>query len=985
MRAPVVKHMKAVGKFALILGVILVLALVFLRIFVSYVNYYKAYFEQEAGQSLQQPLEIGKIEVNWQGLFPVFNVDNIVIYDRAKQLKLIQVQRLQITPDIWASIHHGRLITSQLHLTGAKFTIHQYPDNVWDVNGIKRKIISKDTARNTLQTILNWLHDHGQISTDHIDLDLHYIDGSTFSITGLKLVSIPQPNLLKISANTDNFAVLSDKFFEQQLTFSSLGFSLKYHFNDSGWGISINDINLMNNEIQAHGQITIVPERQKKSGDFLQLTASISGNNITRLPHYIPKGVLKEKLANWLRIALIRGSGFQGKFSLKRPLNDLADTDHLDGFKAALHVKDVELNYRPGWPHLTNMDADLLFDRKGLKFEVTQAKIANIQTNSIHGDIPDLNRPILHINWNSQARYRDLSRIIFASPLNKTIGKTLKYLEYTGPSQLQLNLEIPLFKGNDKNVRVEGSYILFHSGTLKIPSNNITLTQLQGSLQFTSDSLSSQNLRGLWLGQPIAIQIVTEQKDRKSPKINVAATGTLVVEDLVKAYHLSFLSKFISGKTFFKALLKFSNVNNQIHNLFSFYSDLFGISIYLPEPLKKSAEDRRPTNIQLEVKENSRLLNITYARKFLARVDMEKNHNSSWNTFKGKIQFDKRKMLVYAKQLTNCWKIKISGRTVSGSLIIPHNLTAQPIQGVFERFDLTSAFIKSISTAFSAQKNSKETTTVNPGSIPSLAFLFKNFYYDTYPLGKICIITKRQKDSMQIKNFSVTFPYFDLHAIGQWGYREGRHQTLFSGGIITSDLGSVLKNWHITQSIQGAKGHASFTIGWEGPVYDPVVSKLNGSFAIKLEQGKILKVIANNDYTPTGLILNVITFSVLEQILSPAKIKGKRNFNFDSLKANFFIINGNAFTSDIFLEGELARVQSAGRIGLAAEDFDLLVKITPYVTQNIVPGSSLIIVGYVMRAGLKVVNKLIGGVLNRFFIKNYHITGSWWQPSFQKI
>ena len=84
------------------------------------------------------------------------------------------------------------------------------------------------------------------------------------------------------------------------------------------------------------------------------------------------------------------------------------------------------------------------------------------------------------------------------------------------------------------------------------------------------------------------------------------------------------------------------------------------------------------------------------------------------------------------------------------------------------------------------------------------------------------------------------------------------------------------------------------------------------------------------------------------------------------------------------IKGNLAKIKAKGRIGLGAKDYDLKVKITPYLT-NSFAGASAFIAGPIVGGAVWLANKVIGGILNGFFSTTYHVTGSWAHPSFEKV
>ena len=61
----------------------------------------------------------------------------------------------------------------------------------------------------------------------------------------------------------------------------------------------------------------------------------------------------------------------------------------------------------------------------------------------------------------------------------------------------------------------------------------------------------------------------------------------------------------------------------------------------------------------------------------------------------------------------------------------------------------------------------------------------------------------------------------------------------------------------------------------------------------------------------------------------------KAGFGFDRLKGTFTIEDGDAYTNNLYMEGPAARVDIAGRTGLALQNYDQLVTVTPHVAETL--------------------------------------------------
>lgn len=1057
MKGNITKYLKASGQYAISLAIILLFIIAFVRLFFPYLDHYKEYFEHRASEALHQPVEIGTVEASWRGVFPIINLNNMAIYDKAHQVKLLQVQHLQLVPDIWDSLLQRRIIVSRLHLSGTKLSIRQLDNNNWDVNGIKTTIASGSTNNGSLQNALTWFHAQGKMTISNVDIDYwHSLNGLEFSATNAQLKLSVENMQRVISLDANNINIKLEKLFYSPFKFDYAHIVFNYPEVKTNSEIFLKEFWLINKDLEIAGRMRIHKNSPQDPSTFIQLIASISGKNIASLNNYTPQ-FLQKGLTDWLKTALIKSDHFQGEILIQGPVNQFPYANHHGRFKSIWTIENLDLNYHHDWPIVTNMSANLVFDNESLKIAVTNGKTLNMATGAINVDIPNLKHPVLNIHWNSLESYQNLSKIIASSPLQHMLGKTLKYINYEGPSKLGLDISIPIHKNNSKEIKVAGKFELLPHGVLKIPEYQIALSKLQGSLQFTEDTLSAKAIKGLWLGQPIELNINTIRKEPLPAEINIDATGTLDFVNLEKNYKLDSLSKVINGKSAYTALLKFFTGKEQPHNVISINTNLSGTRIDLPEPLNKTASEAIPSTVELTNLASSHLFTINYGKKLNAVVDLRTNAERNWTVDNANIQlgnninlplpktpsviivgkfsqfnleavikqfssgaqtgnfaekwsafleflgpnskridlgFDQLNvygMMIHQanikiNEINNALKFKIASQEIVGSGSIPNNLATKPIQGVFQRFYFDSSIDHSLGSGFT-EKLSPQDNSVNPGNIPSLYLLFENFYYNKHPLGEICLITTRQKNAMKIQEFTVDFPHFSLFSTGQWNFGGGKQHTFFTGHIKTTSLGEFLSNWGITQSVRGAKGTADFSLNWDGPAYNPDANKLNGQVKLAFEKGEIVKVIDKPSDSGIGLILNLLTFEILKQIFTPSARENskKGDLDFSVLTSDLVIKNGNAYTDNIFLDGEMAKVKSTGRIGLGAQDYDLLLYVTPYVASAIVPGSSLPVIGSMIRGSLKIVNKTIGSVLNGFFKRTYHVIGPWANPSFDRI
>jgi uncharacterized protein YhdP len=115
----------------------------------------------------------------------------------------------------------------------------------------------------------------------------------------------------------------------------------------------------------------------------------------------------------------------------------------------------------------------------------------------------------------------------------------------------------------------------------------------------------------------------------------------------------------------------------------------------------------------------------------------------------------------------------------------------------------------------------------------------------------------------------------------------------------------------------------------------------------------------------------------------------KKGFTFDGIDGVFELDHGNAYTNSLLMNGPSARIDISGRTGLADQDYDQRVTVTPALSNTIPVASALfgpagIGVGAVFFLGQKMF-KSIPEHIDKFLSREYSITGGWEQPVIERI
>jgi uncharacterized protein YhdP len=134
-----------------------------------------------------------------------------------------------------------------------------------------------------------------------------------------------------------------------------------------------------------------------------------------------------------------------------------------------------------------------------------------------------------------------------------------------------------------------------------------------------------------------------------------------------------------------------------------------------------------------------------------------------------------------------------------------------------------------------------------------------------------------------------------------------------------------------------------------------------------------------------GRLLNLLSIQSIPRRLSlDFSDLFQKGYSFDSLKADFTLKDGGAFTNNMQFNGPIARVDIAGEIGLAGKNVDIQLNVTPYVTSSL-PVVAAIAGGPVVGMATWMVDKVVSGQVSKVATHEYRVTGSWMNPVWTQV
>jgi len=243
-------------------------------------------------------------------------------------------------------------------------------------------------------------------------------------------------------------------------------------------------------------------------------------------------------------------------------------------------------------------------------------------------------------------------------------------------------------------------------------------------------------------------------------------------------------------------------------------------------------------------------------------------------------------------------------------------------------------------------------------------------------LGRFGLLTSRVAGGQTMDVFKLAGGQLQANARGTWLRRNGSSYGDLSFEISGSDLGAVLHALGYAETMDGRITRFSGALTWPQEPKGLELAQARGTIALAVDKG-----VLNAVKPGAGRVLGLLNLYALPKRLLTLDFHDvtAKGLGFDHLSGSFTLGDGQASTSDLVVEAPALKMQMAGRIGLAAHDYDEKITVYPNVTTGVTVGATLI--GGPIAGGVALLaQEVFGKPFNALSKFSYHVTGSWDNP-----
>jgi len=705
-------------------------------------------------------------------------------------------------------------------------------------------------------------------------------------------------------------------------------------------------------------------------------------------------------------------------------------------FEAVANVADVDLHYANGWPDGRLHRATARFVNRTMHVDLHEADVLGNRVFDGVSTIANMKDPVLTLDTKAVGDGENLLALMRQSPMSVKYGEQLAGVRIGGVGEVDLSMAIPLRKDLgeptvDGRVRLRQADLIDDKWQLKF-------AQAFGTVRFSESGFSADALHVL-LGEDLAQLSITTGSFVSDPERFLAEAslqGTFPAQSALGGFAaLNRLWPHVQGKAQWDLNLTVAKAEDGLAGTKQLHigSDLQGIALMLPAPLRKDSETAIPLSLDVGLPIDGAELRMQLGhlmslvghlpdqdapfgaavtlgealpppmplhgldvRGDVPAIDLDgwtgllgglapSNETSTAQTTGARMPITLQvsageiRMLGRAFADTtldlgeedDAMKLVFDGPGIEGNFMLPNrDRDRRGVTARFERLHWPDSGAVGDTAATVG-----ETNRLDPKALPPLHLWVRDLKLGTSRFGEARIEARPDEFGLRIDQFDTRSPELTVRGTGWWrllpeGERSGLDITFSS-----EDLGKMLGTLGYAGLVDGGQTVARLNGDWAGSPAQFGLVRMEGALTGEVGPGRIMEVDPG-----AGRLFGLINFGAIPRRLTlDFRDFFEKGMAFDSIKAGFLLKSGDAFTDDLTIESPSAQIRVSGRAGLSARDYDQRMEVRPRV------GGTLPVVGAVAAGPVgALAGVLAQGVLKKpldeMASATYQVQGGWDDP-----
>jgi uncharacterized protein (TIGR02099 family) len=557
---------------------------------------------------------------------------------------------------------------------------------------------------------------------------------------------------------------------------------------------------------------------------------------------------------------------------------------------------------------------------------------------------------------------------------------------------------------------------------------DLAFTDVSGRTRFTHKGFATENLKVRLENQPgvFNLRVGNTTGDAAAEAI-ATLDGRFTAATMISRYaDLAWLKPWMSGTGNWKVAVRIPTGTKTSHapSQLRISSDLVGVGMSMPAPLKKSEQAALPMDLQAALPIDQGDINLRLGELMRMRAQARKGapmigaiqfgdgalpafpnaglsvrgrvatlDSTGWVGFSGKdvsgkgdssspvhdvdvqaaqLIFIDRAFADARLQLSRngaLTQIVTKGKGIDGSIDIPGDLS----HGVQGRF--ASLYLPSEATA-SAGPTPASVEGEDPASLPAMHFSIADLRIGDAQLGKAELATSPIATGMRVDKFQTQTKNLSLNAAGEWVRAGSGTRSNFRLDFSANSLGQMLDALGYADMVEDGKTKATLTGSWPGSPGAFALANMSGTLRAEVGEGRLLDVEPGG----SGRILGLISLTEIPRRLSlDFSDFFKKGFSFNVARGDFVFSDGRARTENLRIDGPAAEIRVSGTTGLREQVYDQRVEVLPKAG-GILPAIGFFAGGPAGAAVGAMAQAVLQRPLKQTTRVVYRVTGPWAKP-----
>lgn len=757
---------------------------------------------------------------------------------------------------------------------------------------------------------------------------------------------------LMIDVQTEDAEVELNNLFRGPLVADVMQGQLVLDYIGSCWQLSTDKLQLKNSQINTFSRFDI--RLSEEQGIFIDAETDFYDAYAKYTKTYLPTGIMKQGLVDWLDMAIIDGYVPEGKFILHGNMADFPYKGNNGVFQVLFTTEDADLLFLKKWPRLANSSSTIKFNNSSLNVSNAKASTGKAVLFNASVEIKNLLDPHLTVSFDASGKTDDIQSYVLNSPLDDVLGDAMRLFQFEGKSNLNLKLDVPLNKKRAA-VDIEGR-LNFVDTSIYYSSLGYEIEKLNGTVYFTRDSVFAEPMMAFIDNKKVSLNVFTRKGELGNENV-FHLDGILDADYLLQSYKWV-PDQWLSGQSKWSVDIEvpYKPKDYKVH--INAQTTLQGVSVQVSDRVQKGANEALNLNTSIDV---------LHDKGLLIKAKMTEPGENDQAVIEDNIVD-----LYGVRNDNNVWGFDVKSKYMAGKGEFTEGLGKDTsVELDLKNIDLHALFFA---------ENKGRSKTLKPSEFPPLNWKAEQVLWDGWLFTDVVLNTDWNSHGMLINKLSLKGPAMAFDASGTW-LTDWRNvpETVLQGKVTSHNIGETLTGLGFQRSIDRSNYVGTFDAKWSAEPYGWSWANMKGKTIFEMQNGEILEV----DPGAGGRLLGLLNiFELANRLAFNFDDVTREGFSFDYIKGEFEFVNGDGSLKNFDVSAPAADINMFGSVGLIERDFGLLMRVKPH-TDSLTFAGGAILGGVVVGAGLALIQKVFDlGVIGH---NVYSVTGSWDDPQVEQI